>query len=150
LRDCFACAAYILIIMALPKPHYSLLALTGLIFLFASATRTPLAGVVIRRLTPTHMLVSKVNDNFVSAGQAVLFGIAIFSSFKNVLSSLKICGTFAFFHCKQKSLSVRKFLKLLKPFSPTQLSIARAPRTARATGPKPVIGGVERHLLVWP
>src|SRR5262249_50496379 len=41
-------------------------------------------------------------------------GIPIFSSFKNVLSSLKICGAFAFFHCKQKSLSVRKFLKLLK------------------------------------
>src|SRR6266478_3273088 len=42
-------------------------------------------------------------------------GIAIFSGFKNVLSSLKICDTFAFFqHCKQKSLSVRKFLKLLK------------------------------------
>jgi hypothetical protein len=42
-------------------------------------------------------------------------GIAIFSGFKNVLSFLKICGTFAFFqHCKQKSLSVRKFLKLLK------------------------------------
>jgi hypothetical protein len=60
------------IIMALPKSHYSLLALTALIFLFASATRTPLARVVIRRLTPTHMLVSKVNDNLVSAGLAVL------------------------------------------------------------------------------
>src|SRR5262245_48814087 len=42
-------------------------------------------------------------------------GIAIFSGFKNVLSSFKVCDTFAFFrHCKQKSLSLRKFLKLLK------------------------------------
>src|SRR5262249_16424255 len=41
-------------------------------------------------------------------------GIAIFSGFKNVLFSLKICDTFAFFqHRNQKSLSLRTFLKLL-------------------------------------
>jgi hypothetical protein len=60
------------IIMVFPKQHYILLALTTLLFLFASATRTPLARVIRRRLTPTHMLVSKVNDNLVSAGLAVL------------------------------------------------------------------------------
>jgi hypothetical protein len=62
----------IAIIMSLPRSHYILLALTTLLFLFASATRMPLARVIKRRLTSTHMLVSKVNDNLVSAGLAVL------------------------------------------------------------------------------
>ena len=58
--------------MVFPRPPHILLALTALLFLFASATRMPLARVIKRRLTPTHMLVSKVNDNLVSAGLAVL------------------------------------------------------------------------------
>jgi hypothetical protein len=62
----------IAIITMFPRSHYILLALTALLFLVASATRTPLACVIRRRLTPTHMLVSKVNDNLVSAGLAVL------------------------------------------------------------------------------
>jgi len=62
----------IAIIMVFPQNHYILLALTALLFLFASATRTPLARVIRRRLTPTHMLVGKVNDNLVSAGLAIL------------------------------------------------------------------------------
>jgi hypothetical protein len=62
----------IAIITVFPRPHYVLLALTALLFLFASATRMPLARVIKRRLTPTHMLVSKVNDNLVSVGLAVL------------------------------------------------------------------------------
>jgi hypothetical protein len=60
------------IITVFPREHYKLLALTALVFLFASATRMPLARVIKRRLTPTHMLISKVNDNSVSAGLAVL------------------------------------------------------------------------------
>jgi hypothetical protein len=60
------------IIMVFPRSHYKLLALAALFFLFASAVRTPLALAIRRRLTPTHMLVSKVNDNLVSAGLAVL------------------------------------------------------------------------------
>jgi hypothetical protein len=60
------------IIMGFPHGHYKLLALAALFFLFASAVRTPLARVIRRRLTPAHMLVSKVNDNLVSAGLAVL------------------------------------------------------------------------------
>jgi hypothetical protein len=62
----------IAIIMIFPRSHYILLAVTALLFLFASATRTPLARVIRRRLTPTHVLVSKVNDNLISAGLAVL------------------------------------------------------------------------------
>jgi hypothetical protein len=64
------------LIMAFPREHYKLLALAALLFLFASATRTPLALAIRRRLTPAHMLVSKVNDNLVSAGLAVLLLIA--------------------------------------------------------------------------
>jgi hypothetical protein len=55
-----------------PKSHYILLALAALLFLFASAARTPLARVIRRRLTRPHMLVSNVNDNLVSAGLAIL------------------------------------------------------------------------------
>jgi len=62
----------IAIIMIFPRSHYILLAVTALLFLFASATRTPLALAITRRLTPAHMLVSKVNDNLVSVGLAVL------------------------------------------------------------------------------
>ena len=58
--------------MTVPRSWYILPALAALLFLFASATRTPLARVIGRRLIPTHMLVSKVNDNLVSAGLAVL------------------------------------------------------------------------------
>jgi hypothetical protein len=60
------------IIMVFPRSHYILLALAALFFLFSSATLAPLARVIRRRLTPTHMLVSKVNDNLVSAALAVL------------------------------------------------------------------------------
>jgi len=60
------------ITMSFPKSHYILLALAALFFLFASAVRTPLARSIRRRLTRPHMLVSKVNDNLVSAGLAVL------------------------------------------------------------------------------
>jgi hypothetical protein len=76
--DNVLCATVLLVpptislIMVLPRNHYILLALAPLLFLFASATRTPLARVIRCRLTPTHMLVSKVNDNLVSAGLAVL------------------------------------------------------------------------------
>jgi hypothetical protein len=62
--------------MTPPRGHYILPALAALLFLFASATRTPLALAIRRRLTPVHMLVSKVNDNLVSAGLAVLLLIA--------------------------------------------------------------------------
>src|SRR5262249_20735276 len=76
--DNVLCATVLLVpptislIMVFPREHYKLLALTALFFLFASATRTPLALAIRRRLTPAHMLVSKVNDNLVSAGLAVL------------------------------------------------------------------------------
>jgi hypothetical protein len=66
----------IAVIMTPPRSHYILPALAALLFLFASATRTPLALAIRRRLTPAHMLVSKVNDNLVSAGLAVLLLIA--------------------------------------------------------------------------
>ena len=58
--------------MTVPRSWYVLLALAALLILFASATRTPFARVIGRRLIPTHMLVSKVNDNLVAAGLAVL------------------------------------------------------------------------------
>jgi len=62
----------IAISMTVPRSHYILPAVAALLFLFASATRTPLARGIRRRLIPTHMFVSKVNDNLVSAGLAVL------------------------------------------------------------------------------
>jgi len=76
--DNVLCATVLLVpptislIMVFPRQHYKLLALAALLFLVASAARTPLARVIRRRLTSTHMLVSKVNDNLVSAGLAVL------------------------------------------------------------------------------
>jgi hypothetical protein len=60
------------IIMVFPRSHYTLLAMTTFLFLFASAIRTPLARITLRRLVPTHMIVSKVNENLVSAALAVL------------------------------------------------------------------------------
>jgi len=58
--------------MTVSRSWYVLPALAALLILFASATRTPFARVIGRGLIPTHMLVSKVNDNLVAAGLAVL------------------------------------------------------------------------------
>jgi hypothetical protein len=62
----------IAISVTFPRNYYVLPALAALLFLFASATQIPLARVIRRRLTSTHVLVSKVNDNLVSAVLAVL------------------------------------------------------------------------------